>query len=60
MVAFLSAECGADHIHGELKSQHHEVDDRDPEQNFDAAQSFDLRLRNPTDTRSGARRTPPD
>src|ERR1700728_2743667 len=44
MAWFLSAERGADHVHGELKSQNHQVDDSNCENYPNAAQSFDLRL----------------
>jgi hypothetical protein len=58
MVSFSSAEPGADHVHGEFECQHHEVDNSDAENYLYASQSFDLRLRNPADTRSGSRHSP--
>jgi hypothetical protein len=47
MMSFSSAECGADHFHGELRTQDHEVDHSDPEYYLDAPQCFDLLSRNP-------------
>jgi hypothetical protein len=46
MVSSSSAGNGAYHVHDELKTQEHQVDDGDPENYFDAPHSFDLRVRN--------------
>jgi hypothetical protein len=45
MVSSSSAGNGADHVHGDFKTQEHQVDDGDPEDYFNAQHSFDLRLR---------------
>jgi hypothetical protein len=40
MVSSSSAGNGADHVHDELKTQEHQVDDGDAEDYFDAQHSF--------------------
>jgi hypothetical protein len=44
MVWSSSAGSGADHVHGEFKSQEHQIDDSDREYYLYADQFFDLRL----------------
>src|SRR5580658_2167715 len=44
MVWSSSAGGGADHVHGEFKTQEHQIDDGDRENYFYAQQCFDLRL----------------
>jgi hypothetical protein len=46
MVLSSSAGNGADHVHDELKTQEHQVDDGDPEDCFNAQHNFALRMRN--------------
>jgi hypothetical protein len=47
MMSFSSAEGGAEHVHGELGTEDHEVDYSDPEYYFDAPQCFDLLSKSP-------------
>src|SRR6202167_2348191 len=44
MVWSSSAESGADHVHGDFKTQEHQIDDSDGEYDLYAQHLFDLRL----------------
>src|SRR6204780_20192 len=44
MVWSSSAESGAEHVHGDFKTQEHQIDDSDREYYLYADQCFDLRL----------------